>query len=336
MYNIIFPIVSTCTAAQQQIFKWNIVKSKASRAGSKNQHQKITILFAFLLSTWACGGSPTPEVQVTLTESWRNERPSWTPDGKIVFSSNRAGNWDLVIMDSDGSNQKFITTTESNELFPSVSPDGKEIAYVMPIEGNYDIYVLNLITSESRRITQHEKIDDWPAWFDEGNKITFDSDKSGSWAIYMMDPDGGNKTLLVDDPAVKDTDPHSTPGSPWLVFRSEREDGNQIFAYNPENNEEIQLTRNDLKNAHPALSPNGETVIYNAGTDFWHLYLISVEGGEENQLTSSEYDDKWGAWSPDGSKIAFQSNRDGKWEIYLLHLESMVQTRLTHGVDGKF
>lgn len=36
------------------------------------------------------------------------------------------------------------------------------------------------------------------------------------------------------------------------------------------------------------------------------------------------------SWSPDGSKIAFASDRDGNWEVYMLHVDTLEATRVTN------
>ncbi len=236
-------------------------------------------------------------------------------------------------MDADGSDQTRLTRTESAELFPAVSPDGNAIAFVKEIDGNYDIFVIDLADRIERRITNHVKIDDWPSWYRGGSSIVFDSERNGSWAIYMMDADGSNKQLLIDQPG-RDIDPHSVPNSPWIVYESERQGGSQIFAYNPLRDDEIQLTSIDRENGHPALNNTGTAVVYNAGHDFWNLHIVSIDGTNDRVITSGNYDSRRGAWSPDGSRIAFESNQHNKWDIYVIHLETMVKTRLTFGARG--
>lgn len=267
-------------------------------------------------------------------EGWDNARPSWMPDGKIVFSSNRTGNWDLFVMDNDGSNQKNLTNTDSDEHFPSVSPDGREIAFVMQVDDNYDIYVLNISTGDTRRLTSHEDLDDWPSWYEDGEKIVFDSNRSGTWAIYMMNADGSDKELLVDH-AGRDVDPDASPDSPWIVFSSERPNGSQVFAFDPKGDIEIQLTDDTLSNGAPSISRDGKSVIINVGVDNGTLHLKSIDGASEDVLTSRDFDDRWSQWSPDGSAIAFDSKREGRWDIFVLDLATSDTRRLTYGGDGK-
>src|SRR5262249_7886288 len=48
------------------------------------------------------------------------------------------------------------------------------------------------------------------------------------------------------------------------------------------------------------------------------------------RLTNNPAADEMPRWSPDGSKIAFQSNRDGKYEIYVMDVDGANVKRLTN------
>lgn len=54
---------------------------------------------------------------------------AWTPDGKIVYSSNVGGKFDLWTMNSDGTNKKQITTDAEFNIEPCVSADGRYVFY---------------------------------------------------------------------------------------------------------------------------------------------------------------------------------------------------------------
>lgn len=52
-----------------------------------------------------------------------NITPSWTPDGKhIIFSSNRSGDYNIYMVQVDGSGLLQITNEPGDELFPIFSP----------------------------------------------------------------------------------------------------------------------------------------------------------------------------------------------------------------------
>jgi len=87
-------------------------------------------------------------------EAGANSRPAWSPDGStIAFVSDRSGNHDLWLMDSDGSNKRPLTTTpDVQEDNPNWSPDGTEVIFdacpasSYPCPGgsvDYNVFVMN-------------------------------------------------------------------------------------------------------------------------------------------------------------------------------------------------
>jgi len=66
----------------------------------------------------------------TLAVKWHNLEPAWSPDGqRIAFSSNRDGNYELYVMNADGSGQRRLTHNRPVDAGPSWSPDGKRLAF---------------------------------------------------------------------------------------------------------------------------------------------------------------------------------------------------------------
>ena len=65
----------------------------------------------------------------------------------------------------------------------------------------------------------------------------------------------------------------------------------------------------------PAISPDGSTIVFSWRGDLWK---VPSRGGEAIRLTAHPGDDLGSAWSPDGSRIAFESDRDGYTNLYLM------------------
>jgi hypothetical protein len=91
------------------------------------------------------------------------------PTGKIAFVSDRDGNLEIYLMNTDGTNQIDLTNNPANDWDPVWSPDGKKIAFVSDREGVNKIYIMNANGSDVRALTEGED----PHWFPDGSKIIF-------------------------------------------------------------------------------------------------------------------------------------------------------------------
>jgi len=104
--------------------------------------------------------------------------------------------------------------------------------------------------------------------------------------------------------------------------------------------EEIQLTNNNVIDAHPDWSPDGSNIVFGtfrdslgnpAGTS--DIYVMNNTGSELTQLTNTSWEDNDPEWSPDGTKIVFKSTRNtqtsGREEIYIMNSDGSNPQRLT-------
>jgi hypothetical protein len=74
---------------------------------------------------------------------------------KIAFRSYRDGNYEIYVMNADGSNVTNLTNHAAHDASPAWSPDGSRIAFHSYRDGNYDIYVMNADGSKVTRLTNH-------------------------------------------------------------------------------------------------------------------------------------------------------------------------------------
>ncbi|HEU4385185.1 MAG TPA: BamA/TamA family outer membrane protein [Anaeromyxobacteraceae bacterium] len=64
--------------------------------------------------------------------------PSWGPDGRLYFSSDRSGVYDVYAREPDG-RLRQVTNVETGALEPQVSPDGHWLAFVSYSRAGYDL-----------------------------------------------------------------------------------------------------------------------------------------------------------------------------------------------------
>ena len=125
--------------------------------------------------------------QQLLTSAGINNWPCFSPDGKrIIFSSTRHGNYEICMMNADGSGIRRLTNSQMQDIRPRYSPDGKRIVFTSHRDGNYEIYVMKADGSGVRRLTKHPERDDYPTWHPAGDRIAFVGERSGRHDIYLM------------------------------------------------------------------------------------------------------------------------------------------------------
>ncbi|NLE75741.1 MAG: hypothetical protein GX605_03170 [Chloroflexi bacterium] len=118
----------------------------------------------------------------------------WLADGRIVYKASD-GVAGLYLMAGDGSSPQELVGDASVAL-PSVSPDGRTIAFMSQRDGNWEIYRIAADGSGLRRLTNHPAQDGVPAWSPDGRWLAFVSDREGEWAMWAVDAQGGSLQKL--------------------------------------------------------------------------------------------------------------------------------------------
>ena len=155
--------------------------------------------------------------------------PSLSPDGKmVVFTSNRNGNYDLYVANTDLTGLIRLTDHPADDRDPAWSPDGTRIAFRSRRDGNNEIYVLDLATRVVTRLTTGPSDDLKPAWSPDGGELAFMSARDGNLELYLMQADGTGLVRLTCDPGV-DGFPSFSPGGDRIVFHSDREGNYDVF-----------------------------------------------------------------------------------------------------------
>jgi Tol biopolymer transport system component len=135
-------------------------------------------------------GSPVKLVASTQYDS----SPQYSPDGtRLAFRSNRSGNHEVWVSDSDGANARQLTHFGGVLTgTPRWSPDGREIAFDSRPEGQAEIYVIPAAGGPVRRITQDRSEDVAASWSRDGRWIYFASNRSGAWQVWRAPAQGGS------------------------------------------------------------------------------------------------------------------------------------------------
>lgn len=96
--------------------------------------------------------------QLTSGRNHHDQHPRWSPDGKrISFVSTRQGGnqFDLYVMDANGSNVTRVTDHPANDFDPMWMPDGQSLIFSSERDSRSDLYRVWLNDRRVDRLTHH-------------------------------------------------------------------------------------------------------------------------------------------------------------------------------------
>lgn len=178
---------------------------------------------------------------------------------------------------------------------------------------------------------------------DDSSLLAFYSDRDGNPEIYTILADGSNLKRLTNDPAFDDS-PAISPDGKHIAFLSARHDPDpqfpnlkyELYVMDISGNNQQRLTFTDAAEDHPAWSPDGSRIIFDAdydGDGFFEIYTILPDGTDLTCLVSNAANNQFADWSPDGTQIAFSSDRNGNWDIFVMDTDGSNQRLLTDSSD---
>ena len=195
--------------------------------------------------------------------------PAFSPDGtKIAFMTGRDGDYEVFVMDSDGTDPVNITNNDSYDAAPSWSPDGSKIATQSMRDGtDNEVMVMDADGSNQTNVTANDSDDYDPAFSPDGRRIAFSSTRDGDQEIYHMNAtDGSGVARLTDGPTLgldPDWQPNTAPSITGMRPRSKTRD------VTPRITATIVDAQDDLTQADVKLSVDGRprSFAYSRATD---------------------------------------------------------------------
>ncbi len=93
----------------------------------------------------------------TVTKLTNNDvddySPQWSPDGTKILFTHMFTNFEVAVMNTDGSNIVNLTNASDGDYVPQWSPDGLYIAFIATRNGNKELYVMNADGTNQVRLT---------------------------------------------------------------------------------------------------------------------------------------------------------------------------------------
>ena len=158
---------------------------------------------------------------------------------------------------------------------PSVSPDGKKVAYFEYTDGTLNLVTINIDGSDKKYLTNYDD-GTWlqtADWSPDGTQLVLTIFRNHMQNLYVINADGSDLTAITWD-QWEEYDAHwSTDGN--IYFTAEPDGVFNIFKYDPKSNDVTQIT-NVISGAFtPQITSEGN-LIYNHYTSYgWKIYGLS-------------------------------------------------------------
>ena len=206
--------------------------------------------------------------------------PAWSPDGSALYyakSTRDNPHWylqfDIYRFDLKEAKETRITYGR-RALQPSVSPDGRSLAYVVNADGTTNLAVADVDGKNERVITPYAEGEQVynPKWSPSGDRLVFDYSIKDGRSIMEVRPDGTGLRTLIEGSDTRTG--VFTPDGGRVVFSSDRTGIFNLYSYDVATGATRQIT-NVLGGAfYPTVNASGD-IIYAAYTSLgYKIYRI--------------------------------------------------------------
>src|SRR5581483_3282740 len=263
------------------------------------------------------------------------------PTGHIVFTCQifkYQVSEQVCIVSADGSGYNRLTADNNvRHFYPSLSPDGQSVVYseFNTQSLHFEIYELNLATAEEKNLTYAFGDLNAPEISPDGKTIVFTRyfNDVNTPTLWLMNRAGGNFRQVSGVPA---WDPTWSPDGKQILFASDRDGTDQLYAINVDGTGLRKVTGLPALRGRSDWSPDGNLIVTYSG-DPWEreVYIMNADGSNLRQLSPSGGNSQGPSFSPDGKWVTFTAYFDhpqdlNGCEIYIIRVDGTDLRRLTN------
>ncbi|MCA1624818.1 MAG: winged helix-turn-helix domain-containing protein [Acidobacteria bacterium] len=272
--------------------------------GASVDFSKIIAQQEFLNSSvWVAPTNDLSNVQAIAKAQWDM---AWTADGKIIFPARETIKTGIWLTNPDGSDKKQITSNDSLERSPTVSPEGRFVVFVSTRSGRQNIWRMNADGGNQTQLTDGEGENN-PTFTPDGQSVVFNSIKGGS--LWKVSVEGGEAVQLCN--GEKSLRVAISPDGKKFAYFGRKDNKRKLLIKSfPECNLllEFEAAESRASPAKIVWAKDSRSLIYDHedATRVGNLWRQSLDGGEPQKLTNFTSDQIYDfGFSPDGNWLAF-------------------------------
>lgn len=249
----------------------------------------------------------------------------------VYASTQHSPTFDIYRKSVDGRTVTQLTTDPSDDLMPSIAPDGTKIAFASNRNGNWDIYMMPIGGGAPTQLTADTDEEVQPTWAPDGRRIAFSrkNGRTNTWEIWIVDTQNPALRSFVCEGFLPRWSPDEKKDV--LLFQRARQRGSHLYGvWTIELVQGEGLSPTEIVSARnaavlqPSWAPDGRKIVFTtvvnpSGDTEWptqsDIWIINADGTSRIGLTNGRFRNMQPTWGADG-RIYFVSNRNGIENIW--------------------
>ncbi len=249
---------------------------------------------------------------------------------RVLFTAGRRNLKEIYLSDFDGQNVARLTNYRSITLSPSLSPNGKYLAYTSYRDGRPNLYVTDFDKKNEIFVERSEGMKIGTSWLNNST-LVYSHTSGRTSTIYAFDVGSRSKKVLVQRDGIL-TSPTVSPDGSRLVFVSDMFGSPQIFSKALPSGEPRRLTYHGKYNSAPAFSPKGDLIAFVANlSGGFEICTMNADGSNQRVLTNDGTVNDSPQFSACGRYIIYTSLKGGvnRLNVMLFNGENKRTLRFT-------
>jgi Tol biopolymer transport system component len=139
-------------------------------------------------------------------DPYADQHPRVSPDGRFVaFHSNREVQFEIYIMNADGSGAHDVSNDPDDDRYPSWSPDGARLVWSRYVD-SFDLYTMKADGTDQRPVatTPYQELE--ASFSPDGGSLVYQTNRYPPYGLEILGLAGGQSHALVMAGAAPGTD----------------------------------------------------------------------------------------------------------------------------------